>query len=72
MGKYKVNELKTLITFCKGKIEKDRKNLKEINSMKGKIWEMGKIVMGPKHKPAERTAIYEPTTQDLLTDEKNS
>ena len=23
------------------------------------------------HKPAERTAIYEPTTQDLLTDEKN-
>ena len=39
--------------------------------MNGKIWEVGKIVMGPKHKPAERTAIYEPTTQDLLRDEKN-
>ena len=25
--------------------------------------------MGQKHKPAERTAIYEPTTQNLLTDE---
>ena len=25
--------------------------------------------MGPKHKPAKRTAIYEPTTQNLLTDE---
>ena len=39
--------------------------------MNGKKTEIGKIVMGPKHKPAERTAIYEPTTQDLLTDEKN-
>ena len=28
------------------------------------------MVMGPKHKPAERTAIYEPTTKDLLTDEQ--
>ena len=27
--------------------------------------------MGPKHKPADKKAIYEPTTQDLLTDEKN-
>ena len=26
--------------------------------------------MGPKHKPAERTAIFEPTTKDLLTDEQ--
>ena len=39
--------------------------------MNCKIWEVGKIVMGPKHKPAEKTAIYEPTTQDLLTDEEN-
>ena len=27
------------------------------------------MLMGPKHKPAERTAIYEPTSQSLLTDE---
>ena len=26
--------------------------------------------MGPEHKPAERTAIYKPTTKDLLTDEQ--
>ena len=25
--------------------------------------------MGPKHETAEQTAIYEPTTQNLLTDE---
>ena len=31
---------------------------------------MGKIVMGPKHKPAERTAIFEPATKVLLTDEQ--
>ena len=28
------------------------------------------MVMGPKHKPAERTEIYEPKTKDLLTDEQ--
>ena len=73
MGKYKAKELKSLSQFVKKKhknISNDRKKLKEINSMNGKIWEMGKMVMGPKHKPAERTTIYEPTTQDLLTDEK--
>ena len=26
--------------------------------------------MGPKHKPAERTAIYDPKSDDLLTDKK--
>ena len=30
---------------------------------------VGEFLMGPKHKPAERTTIYEPTTQNLLTDE---
>ena len=32
--------------------------------------EVGKFIAGPKHKPAERTAIYSPTRNDLLTDKK--
>ena len=73
VGKHKAKELKTLSQIVKEKhknISNDRKKLKEINSINGKIWEMGKMVMGPKHKPAEQTAIYEPTTQDLLMVEK--
>ena len=60
MGKYKAREIKNLSDFIKGKnkeIGNNIHNLKEINSINGKIWEVGKIVMGPKHKPAERTAI---------------
>ena len=30
----------------------------------------GEFVVGPKHKPAERTAIYNPKSKDLLTDNK--
>ena len=33
------------------------------------MMKVGEFLVGPKHKPAERTAIYEPTTQSLLTDE---
>ena len=29
------------------------------------------MILGPKHKPVERMAIYQPTTQDLLTDPKD-
>ena len=31
---------------------------------------VGEFVVGPKHKPAERTAIYDPKSKDLLTDKK--
>ena len=56
MGKYKAKELKSLSQFVKKKhknISNDRKKLKEINSMNGKIREMGKMVVRPKRKPAE-------------------
>ena len=36
-----------------------------------KAWKVGKMLLGPKHKPIERTAIYEPTTQDFLKDPKD-
>ena len=31
---------------------------------------VGEFIVGPKHKPAERTAIYDPKNNDLLTEEK--
>ena len=31
---------------------------------------VGEFIVGPKHKPAEQTAIYDPKNNDLLTDEK--
>ena len=30
---------------------------------------VGEFLVGPKHKPAERTAIYEITSQSILTNE---
>ena len=32
---------------------------------------VGEFIVGPKHKPADRTAIYDPKNNDLLTDEKD-
>ena len=45
------------------------KTLKDTKSTSGKIMKVGGFCMGPKHRPPERTAIYYPTTQNLLTDE---
>ena len=30
---------------------------------------VGEFIIGPKHKPAERMAIYDPKNNDLITDE---
>ena len=46
-------------------------NIQQFESVDPKIWEAGKMILGPKHKPVERMAIYQPTTQDLLTDPKD-
>ena len=32
--------------------------------------EVGEFIVGPKPKPAERTAIHDPENNDLITDEK--
>ena len=45
MGKYKAREIKNLSDFVKGKNKETGNNihnLKEINSINGKIWEVGK------------------------------
>ena len=53
MGKYKAREIKNLSDFVKEKGDNIHK-LKQVNSVNGNIWEVGKIIMGPKYKPAER------------------
>ena len=30
---------------------------------------VGEFIVGPKHKPAKRTAIYDPENNDLITDD---
>ena len=32
---------------------------------------VGAFVVGPKHKPAERTAIYDPKSKEILADEQH-
>ena len=71
MGKYKAKEIKDLSDFIKEKRKKYRiQTLQEAKSVIEKIMKVGEFIMGPKHKPAERTAIYDPKSDDLLTDKK--
>ena len=42
--------------------------LKDTKYINERIMKVGEFLMGPKHKPSERTAIYEPINQNLLTD----
>ena len=47
---------------------KYKRNLQKHNKIQTIVWVASELILGPKHKPIERTAIYEPTTGDLLTD----
>ena len=71
MGKYKAKEIKDLSDFVREKRKKDRiQTLQEAKSVTEKIMKVREFIMGPKQKPAERTAIYDPKSKELLTDEK--
>ena len=71
LGKYKAS--KSLIELCKRtKKTKDcLQTLKETKSMTEKIKKVGEFLVYAQNqnKPAERTAIYEPTSKSLPTDE---
>ena len=43
--------------------------IKAAKTVSDKIQRVGEIIMGPKHKPAERCAIFDPVTNELITDE---
>ena len=70
MGKHKAQELKKLAEYVKQKHEKQAKdlnNLQKYKKIQTRVWAASELILGPKHNPIERTAIYKPTTEDLLT-----
>ena len=69
LGKYKARE--DLSSFVKERTKKTKdclKTLKETKSTTEKIMKVGVFLVGPKHKPVQKTAIYEPTSKSLLKD----
>ena len=72
MGKYKHKEVKELSVYEKAhKKKKDdlQEGLKAEKSVNAKIQKVGEVLMGPKHKVAERYAIFDQLTNELITDE---
>ena len=50
------------------KIENRHKEIKLAKSVTEKIIKVREFIIGPKQKPAERMAIYDPENNDLITD----
>ena len=72
MGKYKAEEVKDLSDYVKENRKQIKTRHEEIQAAKTvteKIMRVGEFIIGPKHKPAERMAIYDPENNDLITDE---
>ena len=71
MGKYKHKEVKELSKYVKAHKKKNynlQDGLISKKSVNAKI-QKGEVLMGPNHKAAERCAIFDPITNDLITDE---
>ena len=69
MGKYKAKEVKELSEYVKANKNKHKTLPEEIKSAKtvmDKVQRVEEFVMGPKHKPAERCAIFGPVTNELI------
>ena len=70
MGKYKAKEVKDLSDYVRENRMKKKNRHKEIKLAKSvtkKIMKVGEFIIGPKHKPAERMAIYDTLNNDLIT-----
>ena len=73
MGKFKAKEVKDLLDYIKENRKKTKNRFEEIKLAKSeteKIMKVEEFIICPKHKPAERTAIYDPENNDLITDEQ--
>ena len=46
-----------------------QEKIKTQKALAMKIKIVDEVIMGPKHKVPERTAIFDPQTEELLTDE---
>ena len=72
MGKYKAKEVKELSEYVKANKKKTKTRHKEIQAAKtitDKIQRVGEFIIGQKYNPAERRAIFDPVTNELITDE---
>ena len=57
--------------MCKSAQKKDcdlQEGLFADKTVNAKIQIVGEVLMGPKHKAAERCAIFDPITNELITD----
>ena len=72
MSKHKHNAVKELSDIVKEHKKIDynvQEKMKAEKALAMKIKIVDKVIMGPKHKVPERTAIFDPQTEELLTDE---
>ena len=72
MGKYKAKEVKELSEYVKANKKKMKTRHDELQAAKtltDTIQKVGEFIIGPKHKPAKRMAIFDPVTNELTTDE---
>ena len=72
MSKYKAKEVKELSEYVKANKKRIKTRHEEIQAAKtvtDKIKTVGEIIIGPKRKPAERMAIFDPVIDELITDE---
>ena len=71
MGKYKHKDVKDLAEYVKAHKKKDynlTESIKAERALAMKIKKVEVTLMGPKHKIPERCAIFDPITEELITD----
>ena len=72
MGKYKHKAVKELSDHVKEHKKRDyelQEGLKAEKAMAMKVKQVDKVLRGPKHKVPERCVIFDPKTEELITDE---
>ena len=63
MGKYKY------VKANKKRIKTRYEEIQAAKTVTDKIQRVGEFIIRPKHKPAERMTIFDPVTNELITDE---
>ena len=64
-----VTELSEIVKEHKKEELNTQDKIKSHKSLQMKIKVVDEVIRGPKHKARERTALYDPKTSELLTDE---
>ena len=72
MGKYKHKEVKELADYVRAHRKKNydlEEGIKAKKALAMKVKKVEETLMGPKHKAPERCPIFDPVTEELITDE---